>query len=91
MLISHGSTRVTNHSLLLKHITYSWQQGIYIFFEILKQEFDTVLDFTFQEGPNLNLHNIYINQIKFGFCILETYHTMKRIIQMYRVKRQNMQ
>ena len=45
------------------------------------QEFDTIFEYTFQEGPKLKLLNININQSKHGIGIDQTDHIMKNIIQ----------
>ena len=52
-----------------------------ICFEILTQEFDTLFDYTFQEGSKIKLLNINIIQGKYGISIDQTYHIMKNIIQ----------
>ena len=81
MLYSHGSTRITNHSLLLKKITSSQKHIIYFCFEILVQEFDTLFEFTSQEGPILNIPKINIIQLKYIISIDQAYHIMTNIIQ----------
>ena len=54
-----------------------------ICFERLTQEFDTLFDYTFQEGLKLKLLNIHIIQGKYGISIYQIYHTIKNIIQEY--------
>ena len=54
-----------------------------ICFEILMQEFDTILDCTFQKGPKLKLLIINIIQSEYGISIDQTDHIIKRIIQEY--------
>ena len=39
------------------------------FLKRLTQEFDTLFDYTFQEGPKLNILNINIIQSKYGISI----------------------
>ena len=82
MLYFYGSPIITDHSLLLKQMTSSWQERTY-FFERITQEFDTLFEYTTQEGSKLKLHNIDIIQIKYGISIDQTYHIMKIIIQEY--------
>ena len=62
---------------------------IRICFEILIQEFDTIFDYTFQEGPKLNLLNINIIQSENNISIDQTYHIIKNIIQEYWVTKKN--
>ena len=50
-----------------------------IFFEILVQEFDTLFEYNFQEGPKLNLLNINIIQEKYGISIDQTDYSMKKL------------
>ena len=50
-------------------------------FEILTQEFDTIFDYTFQEGSKIKLLNINIIQGKYGISIDQSDHIMKNIIQ----------
>ena len=47
------------------------------------QEFYTLFDYTFQEGPKINLLNINIIQIEYGISIDQTNHIIKNIIQGY--------
>ena len=54
-----------------------------ICFEILTQEFDTLFDYTFQEGSKLKLLNINIIKNKYGISIDQTDHIIKKIIQEY--------
>ena len=54
-----------------------------ICFERLKQEFDTLFDYTLQEDSKLKLLNINIIQSKSGISIYQTYHIMNNIIQEY--------
>ena len=62
---------------------------IRICFEILIQEFDTIFDYTFQEGPKLNPLNIKIIQSENNISIDQTYHIIKNIIQEYWVTKKN--
>ena len=54
-----------------------------ICFERLTQEFDTLFDYTFQEGSKVKPLNINIIQSKYGINIYQTDHIMKNIIQGY--------
>ena len=54
-----------------------------ICFEILVQEFDTLFDYTLQEGSKLKLLDINIVQGKYGISIDQTDHIMKNFIQEY--------
>ena len=54
-----------------------------ICFEKLTREFDTILDYTFQEVSKLKLLNINIIKSKYRISIDQTYHFMKKIIQEY--------
>ena len=60
----------------------SWKQRK-VFFVRLTQEFNTILDYNFQEGSDIKLLNIDIIQIKYGINIDQIYHIMKKIIQEY--------
>ena len=52
-------------------------------FERLTQEFDTLFDYTLQEGSELKLLNITIIQSKYGISIDQIDDIMKNIIQEY--------
>ena len=54
-----------------------------ICFEILVQEFDTLFDYTLQEGSKLKLLDINIVQGKYGISIDQTDHIMINIIKYY--------
>ena len=51
-----------------------------ILFERLTQEFDTLFDFTFQEGSKLKLLNINTIKSKYAISIDQTDHIMINII-----------
>ena len=54
-----------------------------IFFERLMQGFDTLFDYTFQEGPKLKFFNINIIQSEYGISIDQTDNIIDNIIQIY--------
>ena len=68
-------TCIANHSLLLKQMTSYWKH-IIICLRLL-QEFDTLLDCTFQEGTKLKILKINTIQIYYGVSIDHTYHIIK--------------
>ena len=49
--------------------------------EILIKEFDTLFDYTSQEGTKPKLLNITIIQVEHGVIIKQTYHIINNIIQ----------
>ena len=50
-----------------------------IFLERIMHEFDTLFDYIFQEGPNLNIININIIKSECGVSIDQTDHIIKKI------------
>ena len=54
-----------------------------ICFERLTQEFDTLFDYSFQEGAKLKLLNITIIQSKYFISIYNIDHIIKNIMQEY--------
>ena len=52
-----------------------------VFFERLMQEFDTLLDYTFEEVPKLNLLKITTIQREHGTSIYHTDHIIRNIMQ----------
>ena len=52
-----------------------------IFFDRLTKEFDTLFDYTFQEGPKLKLLNVTIIKSEHVIIIDQTYHIIKNIVK----------
>ena len=50
-----------------------------ILFEIWMQEFGDLFDYTFQEGPKLNILNIYMIQSEHGISINQKDHIITNI------------
>ena len=74
-----------NYKLLLAVETYDIIMSTQnmICFERLTQEFDTLFDYTLQEGPKLNILNINIIQSGYVISIDQIDHITKNIIQEY--------
>ena len=72
-----------NYILAVKTHTILMATHHSIRFERLTQDFDNVLDYTFQECAKLKLFNITIIYIKYIIIIDQTHHIIKNIIQEY--------
>ena len=60
-----------------------------ILFERLNKYFDTLFDYTFQEGTKLKLLNTIIIQSEHDISIDKTYHIINNIIEEYYGSKKN--